>query len=84
MKCLTCDNWFDEDATSLVCPHRKLEPQGTPLGGIRILTEQYALVNTAYHEQDANALFRLMGHGNPAVRLYATQMYKALEDTTHF
>ena len=79
MKCATCTDYFDETKQSVVCPHRSLDRTPVPVGGLRIPEEQRALIDEAFRMRDEMTLYRLMGHGNPAVRVYARQMSDALD-----
>jgi hypothetical protein len=80
MKCRSCDSYFEEDKQSPVCPHVLLDNARRPDGGPRMTREAQDCVDEAYKAQDALRLYRLMGHGNPAVRIYAAMMCAALEE----
>lgn len=79
MKCGLCLNYFDENAASAVCPHMDMDAVPAPAGGPRIPEDQRALIELAFRTQDQDGLYRMMSHGNAAVRAYATQMSKVLD-----
>jgi hypothetical protein len=79
MTCAVCRDVFDPQRQSAVCPHLGLASPGLPTGGPRITAEQRATIDEAFHVRDSDTLWRLMGHNNPAVRVYAGQMYDAIE-----
>lgn len=74
--------YFDETKQSAVCPHSGLDRPASPDGGLRMPADAKVAIEEAFKAQDQMALYRMMAHGNPAVRLYATRMSAALDDMT--
>lgn len=80
MKCPSCTDYFDEARQSPVCPHLSIYEPKAPDGGLRIPQDARLAVDEAFKAQNQMSLYRFMGHGNPAVRLYAAQMCAALDE----
>jgi hypothetical protein len=71
MECQICQQFYNADQQSPVCPHLKLDPPLGRLGGPRLRPEVQREIDEAYALKDIRSLTSFLGSSNFAARYYA-------------
>jgi hypothetical protein len=81
MDCQMCQQFYDADNQSPVCPHIKLDPPLGRLGGPRLRPEIQRQIDEAFALKDKYKLTGWLGSYNFAARYYAqSQINRLIEE----
>jgi len=80
MNCQLCQQYYDPDNQSAVCPHLKLDPPLGRLGGPRLRPEIQREIDEAFAMRDKYLLTSWLGSLNFAARYYAQDRINRLNE----